>query len=198
MKNKSELFLKYLDDQLSSEEKKIFEESLKNNFSLNEEFQKYAQIYYKTLSEIEVDERYFNNLLPRARKRIKRPINKFKLKYTIIIPIAILAFLVIYFNSGENLYYDFNNILKSFTSDEKLAEELFENSFENWHYLYEEDFSLSLFSAESLEVDESFFEYLSYHIRSSDINENLLNKISEEEFNEVYKGLKEKKYIGEK
>ena len=105
---------------------------------------------------------------------------------------------MIYFNSGENLYYDFNNILKSFTSDEKLAEELFENSFENWHYLYEEDFSLSLFSAESLEVDESFFEYLSYHIRSSDINENLLNKISEEEFNEVYKGLKEKKYIGEK
>jgi hypothetical protein len=199
MKNKYELFIKYLDDQLSNEEREKFKEQLNNKTSLYKEFQKYEKFYDQSRSEIKIDQRFFNDLIPRAKNRIvsKPESNFIGIKYAFIIPLILLGLYIIFETVNQTKYYDFNDLFETFSNDEKVAEELFENSLENWFYYSEDPIIMPEYSVDPDTIDESLFTYLTYNINSNDINYTFLNKFNEEEFNEIYNEIKNKKYIGE-
>lgn len=197
MSKKEDLFLNYLDDQLSVEERKSFIERLKNDSIFNNEFKKFEELYNKSQLRADVDENYFVNLVPNARNRINANKRKNIFKYAYILPVIVFGLLLLY-NNQERPAYNFDTLLESFTDDEIIAGELFENSFDNWNYLIEDDLIITEYFEDSAYVDESLFDYLSSNIRGSDISESFFNEISEDEFNDIYNELSETKFIGEK
>ena len=71
MSNKDRI-IRYLDQQMSGDEKSGFEENLKNSSSLRNELEDYRKLFNKIreVKEVPVDEKYFINLIPEFRKKI--------------------------------------------------------------------------------------------------------------------------------
>ena len=102
MKNNIELFIKYLDNQLSTKQRKDFELNLNNDHDLKMEFEEYSRFLQSTKERIELDESYFTTVLPKARDRMNNSTPNYFGKLSYIIPIIILVIsIVYYFNKNK-------------------------------------------------------------------------------------------------
>ena len=74
MKNNVENFFLYLNDRMSSQEKKIFEDDLKKSDELNYEFEEYKNLAHSIneTKNIEVNKDYSESIVPNFRSRLER------------------------------------------------------------------------------------------------------------------------------
>jgi uncharacterized protein (DUF2164 family) len=125
--NKEELIVKYLDDQLSSKEKRNFEIELNNSEELQKVFQRYKDLKFKIdeLKQIDQKELYFNSILPsfhqKLEKQQKRTVYK-NLGYAFSLLFMFAVSFIVF-----NLFYaenknptDLIQFAKSLTEDEKI------------------------------------------------------------------------------
>lgn len=194
MKNKQEIFLRYLENDLSIEEKNEFENKLKNDLNIQSDFNKFAKIYHSSKEMIKVDERYFSTILPNARKKIeKTKISTIK-KIAYILPVFIIAgILIISFQEEEtNLEYD--QLLHTIVEDENDNVDFLNNIYNDDYFASIDDEALYELYINNIEFDETMFDYLRNNFTSSDIDSELLNRLSEDEFNNIYNELNDIKY----
>ena len=197
MKNHKELFIKYLDKQLSEEERSRFENQITGDKDLRMEYENFRRIFYSIKEVPMVNESYFNEIIPKARRRFDIAQNPKYYKYAFILPFLLLMFYLISQLSNTEYSYDFEYLFETFTKNEEIANQLFEYPFENLNFYYA-DIELSESMKSNLEIDESLFEYLAEKVRINEIDEVFYDQMTEEEFNEIYDELKKIKYIGEK
>jgi len=135
MKKNEERILKYLSDSLNEKEKAEFENELTLSKELNCEFlllkEKIDSLKFE--NEIPVDERYFANLLPRVRNRMKKKNFSYYSKriYYIAPTLAAVAVLLLFIMKPstitENQYYTLANEVVNNISDKEVSQK----------YLYE-------------------------------------------------------------
>ena len=191
--NNNEKILKYFSDELSSEEKKVFESELKNSEEVKKEFLKFQ----KTLSELksisvpEVDESYFINLTPKIREKIdkkKKFITIPKLALTFTVAVIVLVVSLNIFNT-ENRRYMFSvenekSILSEVldeTSDEQLSDYInfsLGNSSNNFSVL-----------AGGIDYDDESLKTLGEKTLKKFDEYDLIESLGDEEADEIYNQL---------
>jgi hypothetical protein len=123
--NNDERIIKYLDGELSTEEKTLFEEELKNSEELSNEYQKYLKVCTETdhLKNIKLTQQYTDNILiefhEKFDKRRSLSFRKnlgyaFALMLVFVISVAVLKSL--FFNNQTEIA-DFT---ESLTSEQKI------------------------------------------------------------------------------
>ena len=72
MNSKNNLILKYIEGNLTGDERNLFESELRNSPSLQKELSKYQNIYneFSGYKEIPADYDYFRNMIPRFRSKL--------------------------------------------------------------------------------------------------------------------------------
>ncbi|MCB9209983.1 MAG: hypothetical protein H6609_11445 [Ignavibacteriales bacterium] len=197
MNKNTELFIRYIDHDLSESELNLIEKQLDENSELKLEYENFHQKYLLSKKEIAIDERYFSTIIPNAKNRIvNRKFNYYK-KIGIILPILLIGF-IYFFNSSSNKFdfkEDFPELLQTFINDDELATDLISNAahIENTSNISDE--MLNEYYEEELNFDPTVFEYLEENVTSNDISNNVLNQLSENEFNTLYQELKNKKIL---
>ncbi len=110
MKKNNEEIIKYLSGSMNESERKRFEEKLETSEELDLEFQNTLEtISGLNLKNIEADETYFNNLVPRVRQRLEKE-KKFSLRKKIyyLAPALSIVLLVVLFYPRSNSIPDTN------------------------------------------------------------------------------------------
>jgi hypothetical protein len=101
MKKIDELIIKYFSGMLNDNELKNFEEHLKSDPNLSEQFDlvKKQLGFFSNQPEIELDGSYFNNMVPQIRDRIenKRKVSLFR-RISFAFPIAAILLVVLFIN----------------------------------------------------------------------------------------------------
>jgi hypothetical protein len=132
-----ETIIKYLDNQLTEEEKNNFEIELNNSAKLKNEFLKFQSVKLKTdeLKQIETNEAYYNSIIPRFRNKLKINSGKivykkiaFALSILIVTAISYMVYYTLYVKMDSG--YDLAEFTESLSDKEKLEllEELDINS----------------------------------------------------------------------
>ncbi len=132
-----ETIIKYLDNQLTEEEKNNFETELNNSVKLKNEFLKFQSVKLKTdeLKQIETNEAYYNSIIPRFRNKLKINSGKiiykkiaFALSILIVTAISYMVYYTLYVKMDSG--YDLAEFTESLSDKEKLEllEELDINS----------------------------------------------------------------------
>lgn len=202
MKNNKDFFIRYLDNDLSEDEKRLFLDKIKNDEDFKAEYDLFELSFKSLKSEAEVDERYFSNLIPRARERGEKPTRGTvrALRYSFILPILVIGVIFfINYNSENNfeMDYNFQSLLERFMEDEELAISLIEDSYISDEFLiYDSDYIQEIY-ADNYVIGEEFFDYVEDNVHPSDIDEIFLNNLSEQEFQNIYSNLLEKNIVGE-
>ncbi len=196
MKNKSEIFIKYLDNELSPEEKKIFEKKLLDDETFKTEFNLFKENFNSLkISKIDVNENYFNSLLPEARKKIGQTKHTNFIKFAYLLPVIIIGIILFktIFNNNFN-ENNFEQLLNSYSTNEDAVVELIDNVYSSdQDFLIDNELLEQLYEIENIN-DESVYDYLAETVLTSDIEEYLINQLSEEEFNMVYNELLNKNF----
>lgn len=197
MNKNTELFIRYIDHDLSESELNLIEKQLDENSELKLEYENFHQKYLLSKKEIAIDERYFSTIIPNAKNRIvNRKFNYYK-KIGIILPILLIGFIYFFNSSSSNFNFkeDFPELLQTFINDDELATDLISNAahIENTSNISDE--MLNEYYEEELNFDPTVFEYLEENVTSNDISNNVLNQLSENEFNTLYQELKNKKIL---
>jgi len=133
MKRNEEKILKYISDSMSESERASFERELENSEELRISFGAINSELGKMAlpGEIEADERYFANLLPRVRERIGSRKSFFyrKLAYYLTpTAAAVIVFSLFLFNSKTEFdlqYKELANAVVSNFSDSEVSENYF-------------------------------------------------------------------------
>jgi hypothetical protein len=124
--NKEDLIIKYLDNQLTTEDQKNFEKQLSESADLQKEFQKYADVNSKIsdLKRIESNQHYFNSVLLRFRQKQQSKSTVFERKnfgyaFSIVVMfiISFMVFNLIYSSNEPERLIKFT---ESLTEDEKI------------------------------------------------------------------------------
>ena len=185
--NIDERIIKYLDDELSAEEKTLFEEELKSSEVLQREFQKYLKVKDETdrIEKLKLDPQYANNILTEFHEKFdKRRSLSFKknLGYAfglMLIFVLSISVLKIFFNERTNIA-DFTEslntdqkieILKNLNSETTINDMIPEN-------ISETDL-VSLIESD-LQVDSEIAE--TYHIEYDEI----VSGLSDDEIEGIY------------
>ena len=201
--NNLELFIKYTDDNLSSEEKEKFENKLSEDEKFSDEFHSFLVEQKSLNNNSELDERYFSSLLPKVKNRIKegREVkNNFwgipKIAYSI--PILILATIIVFnlFSSNNKIDNPFNSekLFTFFTNDSNIAAEFFDSALKiDNNYLLDQKNYSAIYN--EYEYNDLLINYAEENSQSIEINDSLLNKLSDNEFNLVYDELISKKIL---
>jgi hypothetical protein len=196
--NNKKLFLKYLDNQLSEIEKEDFDLEIKNNHKLRDEFSEFSKLYKSLKSNLEVDERYFSTIIPNARCRIEKPKPNYIGKVVYFMPVIIIIFFMVinqFSNNSFNENYNFDEFVEDFTQDENLTVALFSSALEhNENFVIENNELLNLF-LDDLTMDESVFDYVKNNLSYHEINNEIFNELSENEFTLLFEELKNKKIL---
>ena len=107
MKKINDKIILYLDNQMSDEEKLVFEDELKKSETLRRELENYKNLLgeIKEIENISIDEDYFSQMVPKFRGRMEerrkfRIIPKFALGITTIAAILVL---IIYTSNNKNV-----------------------------------------------------------------------------------------------
>ncbi len=194
----------YLEGELSSEDKKSFEEELKNSPGLQNEL----NLYRKFISAIEetknipVEIDYLNNIVPEFRRRLEsRKEKKFYPKIAYAFPVLVIIFLVFFFvfntqkekmisnnqnltenNSNMNGFFDLSN----FSVDELIPANLSTMDKEEYDFelnsMIEKELNLSSDSTKFLVADK----LLDYN--------SIIDNISQQDADMLYKDLLNKKF----
>ncbi len=199
MKHNSDLFIKYLDDQLSADQKKEFELRLTEDQNFKLEFENYAQVYKSIKKTIEVDERYFATLLPNVRERMDKKSQNYFGKLAYILSVLIIGIFIVYFINTNNNKLDkslisFSELLET---DENLSSEDLENILDLNKHSHLNDQILEMYFNDNIEMDSTLFDYLESNLAANEISNSFLEDLSENEFNLIYQDLKNE-IIGEK
>ncbi len=200
MKNNNDIFIKYLDDQLSADQRKEFERSLNEDQNYKLDFEKYAQIFQSTKETIEVDERYFQTLLPHARERMQKSLPNYFVKLAYILPVLMLGIFFVYlFNTNSpEIDESLTNISELLETDDSVYDEDLKNVLIFNRYSNLDDQILEIYFDDYLEMDETLFEYLESNLAANEISNSFLEELSENEFSTIYNELENKKIAGEK
>ncbi len=201
--NNTELFAKYFDNSFSEEEKLSFEKRLLEEIELKKEFDKFMEFFGSMKKEVEVDEGYFSTILPNARKRIdekqKLPkVSFFNYKLTYIIPIVLLAAFFVYkfliFTPQQNDELSFEQIISELSQNKDAAKEILN---ETLHSSYDYQFDQKIYSMvyDENDYNKLLFNYAEANQNFIDVNENLINQLSENEINLLYKKIINKKIL---
>lgn len=199
MKHNSDLFIKYLDDQLSADQKKEFKLRLTEDQNLQLEFENYAQVYKSIKKTIEVDERYFATLLPNVRERMDKKSQNYFGKLAYILSVLIIGIFIVYFINTNNNKLDKSliSISELLETDENLSSEDLENILDLNRHSHLNDQILEMYFNDNIEMDSTLFDYLESNLASNEISNSFLEDLSENEFNLIYQDLKNQ-IIGEK
>jgi hypothetical protein len=199
MKHNSDLFIKYLDDQLSADQKKEFKLRLTEDQNLQLEFENYAQVYKSIKKTIEVDERYFATLLPNVRERMDKKSQNYFGKLAYILSVLIIGIFIVYFINTNNNKLDKSliSISELLETDENLSSEDLENILDLNRHSHLNDQILEMYFNDNIEMDPTLFDYLESNLASNEISNSFLEDLSENEFNLIYQDLKNQ-IIGEK
>lgn len=200
MKDNYKLFIKYLDNQMSSEELESFNSELNENLNLKRELNDFRKVFNKG-NNIEVDERYFSTLLPNAKSRISKSESNKIIKYALIAPAIILVIFFLFKPiEQDSTVKDYN--LESFwevvSSDEELTKNFVNESIILGHDYLTDSLLIDEVYNQELILDETVFDYLENHFSLNDINNNLVDSLSEIEFNNLYENIIDKKILGMK
>ena len=197
MKNNTDLFIKYLDGELSIQEKVSLENELKLNSELNSEFTKFSESYNSLKRNIDVDERYFDSLIPKSRKRMEKNTTSYIVKFVYILPLILVGMFLLnelVLEKGVDSKYNFEKLLDSFTEDEETTIELISDVYNiNNNYRIDEQLLSSLYDSENA-YDQTLYDYLSENVETSQIENQLFNQLSDDEFDLVYNKLMNKNF----
>jgi hypothetical protein len=199
MKHNSDLFIKYLDDQLSADQKKEFKLRLTEDQNLQLEFENHAQVYKSIKKTIEVDERYFATLLPNVRERMDKKSQNYFGKLAYILSVLIIGIFIVYFMNKNNNKLDKSliSISELLETDENLSSEDLENILDLNRHSHLNDQILEMYFNDNIEMDSTLFDYLESNLAANEISNSFLEDLSENEFNLIYQDLKNE-IIGEK
>lgn len=200
MKNNTDLFFKYLDDQLSADEINEFELRLIEDKDLKLEFEKYAQVFQSIKKTIEVDDRYFTTLLPNSFKRIGKNSQNYFGKLSYILPLLIIGIFIIYlFNMNTDKFEeDLTSVSKLLETEENISDKDLKNVLELNRYSNLSDQISEIYFDENLEMDITLFEYLESNLSANEISNSFLVELSENELNTIYQELEKNNIVGEK
>jgi hypothetical protein len=191
--NKEETILKYLDNQLSAEEKLNFEKQLSESVELQIEFRKYADKYAQIdeLKEIESNQLYFNSILPRFQQKRKAQSRVFIFKnlgyaFSSLI-MLIVSYTVFNLFYSENEYADLIKFAESLTTDEKIELLSTLNGETTTEYLnkFYADFYGSSIETSLADISDKNQIAVSYNL---DVN-NIEEIVTDEEFENIYNEL---------
>lgn len=201
--NKTLQFIKYLENELSEEEKSNFEKNLSLNHNLRKEFEKY-QMNYKNLNlEVKAEEDYFVTLLPRVKERISEK-KKFSFyfnripKYAYLVPVILIAAVVIFSlntsNSNIKSAIDVKKLTNAFSDNNELITELLD---ETSHYKIIENYDTEIYSLTHSEdeYENIILNYLKENNHIFELNESIINNLSEDDYNLVYNEIINKKIL---
>lgn len=207
MKTNKEKILKYLSGLMEGAEKEIFERELDSSEEMNAEFNKQKKLLsdFKELGEVEVNETYFVNLLPRVNEKTKykgKAVNfipKYALVFTFTVVIMITVFNVVNKNDNKELFTFDNselnsNIIEAIneSSDETVKDYISSITYYNdYSDLADLDISEDIMTKNILDINGS--ELSSYSLEDNIEQYNL----NEEEFDELYNSVKSFEILGE-
>lgn len=184
--------IRYLDDQMSDEEKKSFEDELLYSPKLKKLYDEYSLTFseLKNLNEAKINENYFSNVYARFReKNISHKKKKFYYKFAYSLPVLILAVILLLinpFNPNNNekalIYSD--SIATNYSNENILKTEntniLKENNTTNNKIINEENIEDYYPSYDNEDVKEIY---------------NMINNLSDEELDLLYSELANKEYL---
>jgi hypothetical protein len=191
--NKEETIIKYLDNQLSAEEKLNFEEQLSDSAELEIEFRKYTDKYAQIdeLKEIESNQLYFNSILPRFQQKRKAQSSVYIFKnigyaFSLLI-MFIISFTVFTLFYSENESANLIKFTESLTTDEKIELLSTLNGEITTEYLnkFYTDFYVSSIETSLADISDKNQIAVSYNL---DVN-NIEEIITAEEFENIYNEL---------
>jgi len=201
--NNIDLFIKYLDNSFTKEEKLYFEKRLSNEIELKKDFDEFKKLFDSTKEEIKIEEGYFAAILPNTRKRIdekqKLPsvfLPIYKLSY--IIPIFLLGAFVVYrlFISvpAVNNQPGIDQIISELATNNNAAQQILNQTIPNSNDLQYDQNVYSMIYDED-EYDKLLFKYAEANKNTIEINDSLINQLSENEFKLVYNEMINKKIL---
>ena len=159
MKITEELFLKYLSGLLTEKERQEFEKYLDDNLQTQKQFNEFKNRLNSLKYEPEVNEQYFNALVPKVKSQLNKSGKKYFPKFAYIVPVILLLvyFVFNYVNKITN-----NNKLEKeqitltlLDDNSELINELFDDFYTNEKISLMDD-SLAIVAQQELE--SSFYE----------------------------------------
>jgi hypothetical protein len=140
---------------------------------------------------IEVDERYFQTIIPNSRLRLENKKSYYFKKLVYLVPAIIIGIFFIYRSSYDDsdVYNNLPQLIETIYQEKNLTDELFSNILEYDENVYLENGLITSYFEDHLEIDESVFEYIEENLTLNEINSSLINELSENEFNGVYSEL---------
>jgi hypothetical protein len=195
--NNEERIIKYLDDQLSQEEKKLFEKELSESALLKKEFEKFLSIKNKVKSaeDFKLSEDYFNSVVPRFREKLEQQTKIIiykNLGYAFSLTIVLfLAFIIFNPFNNENV-----NEVEEFTQSLNQTEKYEILEYLNGNNRIDDYADLSAINTqfdmenivENTTEKSELISYYDFEI------EKLADNISTEEFNQIYNEIFNKKF----
>ena len=204
MKNNEEKFFLYLKDRMSSQERIIFEDELKNSEVLHKDFEEYKNIAHLVIEtkNIKINNDYSESIVPDFRRRLERMNEKKsfkKLKYVFAsLLIIVTGYFVLSYYNGEKkqeLYQAIkdlsNDEIDSIANDFYVSEDFTQNiddvSSQKIYSIYAEDLNSSL--VESVGELNANTVLIKYHINDVD------QYLSDTDIELIYLQLSEKKIL---
>lgn len=188
-----EKIIKYIDDDLSAEEREVFEKELSGSISLQKEYKKFLAVKEEIdLSKnIALDNKYLDSILPEFRNRVERPesftLNK-KVGYAFVVIIAFLVSTLIFNNivTENNIVNDLQIFTESLDEEQKLN--LLENlngDIEEYYLIADNGFSNDLTDLiqTDLEINNDIAEV--YGINYNELIDQLSPVEAEKIYNEI-------------
>lgn len=198
MNNDLHLIIRYLDDELSFEEKQNFTEKLKNDIQLQTLFNEIKKQFEEYKFEANVNEFYFKSLLPNARKKLEKEISiNYLPKIAFSLTILFLMVFVFYFISNSNNVQSYNKInikISDLVYGELFTEKFISEVFETENNFVENNQILSILLSSENNIDEDAFSYLEYSLSEDDFNLKFISQLNNEEIEKIYTNLINKEY----
>jgi hypothetical protein len=197
MNSKNNLILKYIEGNLTGDERNLFESELRNSPSLQKELSKYQNIYneFSGYKEIPADYDYFRNMIPRFRSKLPGKLKRFplqKVSFASAASLIVVMFLFLLFsrtnqtpNIAENLdEHELTELWDKFSSDVSTSDFSSDTSIDSTiNALYLNEINITP------EIDSYYFAD-----RRSDVS-TLVKDINDEEADNIYKEIINKKYF---
>lgn len=198
--NNEEKILKYIDNQLTEEEREAFEEELRTSETLRKLFDEYKNTLNEINStkNIQADEKYIINLIPQIKERTEKEklqslIPNLGWAFSIIAVLIIGYFLFFTAGTSQNNELNLTNITAKLNTAEKinLLEEYLNSSSESYLSAYN---NFDIINLDEI-INEVNKEQLA-QTYSIDIYD-LQDEITEEEIDEIYNKLVNKNFNNE-
>lgn len=193
-----EKIIKYIDDDLSAEEREVFEKELSGSISLQKEYKKFLAVKegIDLSKNIALDNKYLDSIIPEFRNRVDRPesftLNK-KVGYAFVVIMAFLVSKVIFNNivTENNKVNDLQIFTESLDEEQKLN--LLENlngDIEEYYLIADNGFSNDLTDLiqTDLEINNDIAE-----VYGINYNE-LIDQLSPVEAEKIYNEILRKKF----